>query len=470
MRPAPPAALGAIALLGVLPGCTCAPEPTLQPNVVIVLVDTLRSDHLGVHGYARPTSPRIDAFAAQGLDFRRAFAQSGWTLASTTSLLTGLYPHQHRVVRDPAHHEAFGCLVPEVHTVAEAMQDARYATAAFINNTFLAPEFGLNQGFGRYDYQGATNSQHRTAADTVEAALAWWDAQGEQRRFAVVHFMEPHLHYEAPIDLQGRFVPATPPAGLAPTAERPDPMLALQYEDLVPDPESRAWLIGRYDEEILAVDRAFGALLDGLDARGAQDQTLVVFTADHGEEFWDHGKFEHGHALWSELTRVPLLVRGPGVPSAQVDTVVEHVDLVRGLLARTGAQVPEGLGGADLFSLLGPYQERSAMSEDCLNGPTCLDLVTRDYRLSANLDTARAAVFPVLAPGVDGPQRGGAEEDAAGQRLMAELIAKRGDLEPTAAVSGGPRVPSADTFAQLAQLGYIDVPNPGEAGPTPCGK
>ncbi len=461
--PAPPAAAGAPAA-----------GPGGGPNIVLVLVDTLRADHLGVYGYDRPTSPRLDAFAAGGTTWTRAYAQSGWTLASVTSLLSGQYPHQHGVVRDSRQPDRFGCLVPAVETLPEALRGAGYATAGFINNTFLAPEFGLKQGFDLYDYKGATNVEHRSADQTVDDALTWWDAQGDRPRFALVHFMEPHLNYEAPADIRGMFAEGPGPDQLAMVPGKADPFVQMQFGELIPSEESKRYTVARYDEEVRTADRAFGRLLDGLQARGQLDGTLVVLTADHGEEFWDHGRFEHGHALWSELTRVPLVAAGPGVSTGRVDTVVEHVDLFQGLVEKAHATRPAASAGEDLFSVTGT--DRLALMENCLYGEPCISVVSQTHRLTFNPLKKYGGVLPILPDGSDGPQVQGPEQGQLGQPLIDALTRRRGGLEPVLAVGGGPRVPSYETFELLSQLGYVDRPDqpaatePGvpAATPDPC--
>ena len=164
-----------------------------RPDIVLVIVDTLRSDHLGCYGYERNTTPNIDAVASEGLQFMRAYAQASWTLPSFVSLWTGLYPHEHRVGRAPDVLDVFGALPPERVTLAEQLQAAGYATGAVINNTFLAPEFGVHQGFGDYMYRGADNTDFRSAAATNDRALSWLSKVEEKPAFLVVHYMEPHM-------------------------------------------------------------------------------------------------------------------------------------------------------------------------------------------------------------------------------------------------------------------------------------
>jgi hypothetical protein len=485
------------ALAGLLVGCDDAPAPDLHtpgavpgavsgaggaasaavktPDVIVVLVDTLRADHLSLYGYKRRTSPRIDAFAEDGAWFSRAYAQSGWTLASVTSLLTGQYPHQHRVVRDSRQPDRFGCLVPEVETLAEGMAGVGYGTAAFINNTFLAPEFGLQQGFDLYDYKGATNLAHRTANQTVDDAMVWWDAHADRPRFAVVHFMEPHLNYEAPTEFRGTFAKGEPPAQLAAVPGGGDPYVAMQFGQLEPTDESRDWAVRAYDEEVLTVDAAFGRLVDSLSERGDLEGTVVVLTADHGEEFWDHDGFEHGHSLWSELTRVPLVVGGPGAPTGRVDTVVEQVDLFQGVLALAGAPRPAASAGEDLFAVARTPAKRVALMENCLYGEPCISVVTDLHRFVFNPMRGFGGVHPILPDASDGPQLQGKLQADAGKLLVEVLRERRGGLAPVEAVAGGPRVPSFETFELLSQLGYVDRPGQDGSGPgggerLPCGQ
>ncbi len=432
-----------------------------RPDIVLVVYDTARADHLGIYGHDRPTSPRLDALARDGMVFSRAYAQSGWTLASFASLLSGQYPHQHRVIRDLKVQSRFGCLTPEQVTLAEAMKRAGYRTAAFVNNTFLAPEFGIQQGFDRYDYKGATNVQFRSAQDTVQTALAWMDeGPAEAPVFALVHFMEPHLDYAPPAAVRGRFAdPKAVPDQLIPR-EGQNPFTLMQVGALKADPATQAYSQALYDEELLAVDQALGALSDGLHQRGRMDRSYLVVTADHGEEFWEHGGFEHGHALWSELTRVPLIVHlpksDPGPRGQRVDTVVEHVDLVRGLLTRAGAPIPATVQGEDIFTVAATGGDRASMQENCLYGPACLSLITQQHRLTFDPQKGAGGVWLVDPDGHERTRLQGEAQTQAATPLVDLLTQRRGNLAPIDAAAG-PKVPSYGTFSQLAALGYVDA-------------
>jgi arylsulfatase A-like enzyme len=467
-----------------------AADPLARPpDVVVVVIDTLRADHLSLYGHERDTSPHLDRLASSGLTFTRAYAQSGWTLASMATLLTGLYPHQHRVARDGCQPEAFGALDPARTTLAEALTARGYRAGAWVNNTFMAPVFGLNQGFSVYDYKGATNDDHRSAAATVDAAMAWLDsppdpADAGKPAFLFVHFMEPHLDYVAPAPHRGRYS-----AGLPSGRVGKIPFAAFQTRQVRPTDEEKVYLEALYDEEIRAADEGLAALVAALEQRKRLENTLLVVTSDHGEEFWEHGGFEHGHALWSELTRVPLVVRGPGVPAGmRTNTVVEHVDLVQGLAARTGARLDPAAGGADIFGVAqGPPLPRAALSDNCLYGPSCVSLTDGEHRLvlrhelvfpegqppgqRPDLSKAqvrpRADVWAMDAEGMESRQLP-AEE---GQKLVPTLArmmeARRGTLAPLTARDGA-AMPDFETFTMLKELGYVDRPDAAAQPQTPC--
>lgn len=448
----------------LMAGCTQqAPlaEPAAraeQPDIVLIVVDTLRADHLGHYGYGRPTSPRLDAWAADAVVFDRAYAHSGWTLTSVTSLLTGTLPHQHQVGRHPQDPTCFGRLPPEVITLPERLQEAGYATGAFINNTFLAPEFGLNQGFDRWDWQGSSEEEIRSAEDTIAAAQTWLAAQ-DQPAFLLVHIMEPHTLYQPAADLLGTFSAATPvPAGQEITGAA---VVAWQTYQSQPTPAQAARAVALYDEEILGVDRALGTLIDGLAARPRADRTLTVLTSDHGEEFWEHGGFEHGHSLMGELTRVPLVVTGSGLPPGRVETVVGHTDLVRALAARAGLAAEAG-GDALALARLGTYAgPRQVISENTLYGPPRVSIVGDRRRLDVRQDLMRATLWEVLPDGRE-TNRVQAPDLAEQIRPLQEaLLAARGSLEPLTAVAGATegcaaRVSDHEVFQQLRALGYLD--------------
>jgi arylsulfatase A-like enzyme len=290
-------------------------EPAALPantSVIVFLTDTLRADRLSTYGFGKPTSPRLDAFAKEAVVFEDAWAQSSWTRPTVASIFTGT---------NPATHGAVGFerpLAERFTTLAEAAKSAGYKTAALVSNHVVHQRFGFAQGFDEWN-DGEPKLYGLSAADVVKRGLAFLD-RTPGPFLLYLHTMEPHAVYEPSDDGFRLFAP--PGEGRRPSR----PML------MRPKLGARAvaYLDGLYQGEIWDNDRAFGALIDGLKERGRLDSTLVVFTADHGEEFYDHGNKGHGQSLYRELTRVPLLARLPGgrrggareaAPVAQVDVL-----------------------------------------------------------------------------------------------------------------------------------------------------
>ncbi|MBN1334974.1 MAG: sulfatase [Deltaproteobacteria bacterium] len=407
----------------------CTPPPPPRPDIVLFVVDALRADALPAWGYDRPSAPHLDDLAARGVVFERAFSHSSWTLPAFASLLTGRLPSEHGAVRDPADRLRFGRLDPDLPTLATLLYDAGWRTAAWVNNVFLAPEFALGRGFDTWDYEGAVGFQERSGTATVDAALAWLDA-GSGPAFLLVHVMEPHLPYLAS-PVRGRFA-GPPPAPFSLPFGDAEILDAIQGRTRVPDDAGRAWIRATYDEEVLDADRALGRLLDGLAARGRLEGTVVAFTADHGEEFWDHGGFEHGHTLYGELLHVPLVLAGPGLGAGRVAVPVQHADLFRTLLALAGVSPPPDVAGADLgASAIGPaLASRPILSEDCLYGPARLAVTRGDERLILNLETRVANLFRLDEQGQsDALVPDGPELEADARPLLEAAFAVRGDLD-----------------------------------------
>jgi len=355
-----PAAAGWRALVAsVLSLCALAcgsPEPR-DRSVVLVVVDALRADHLSLHGYERRTSPELERLATTGLVFEHAYATSPWTLPTFGSLLTGLYPSAHGAgigVSETAEDEGakttgsgrFLTLRTGVPTVAEALAASGYLTGAIVSNPFLDPGFGLDRGFAHYDNFPTDNASHRPADRAVDEALEWVEAAGNTPFFLLLHLFEPHLEYDAPEPFRGRFTASVEFDGEYPVSGLWD------IRSRVPDMSGaeRSFIRAAYDEEIAFVDQQIGRLADELAQRGVLDRGLLVVTADHGEELFEHEGFEHGHALWDEVLRVPLLLFGAGVPSGRRSEAVSSVDVAPTLLAFAGVDFADGLPGVDLLS------------------------------------------------------------------------------------------------------------------------
>jgi arylsulfatase A-like enzyme len=318
------------------PPPTPAPAPLPgRPSVVLYLVDALRADFLGAYGHDAPTSPRFDAFAAESVLFEQASAQSSWTRPSVASLLTGLGVEAHGV-GGLTH-----LLVPEITTLAETLRSAGYRTAALVANGVVSPTLGFAQGFESWNV--GQRLSHRRAAELVQHALAWIDS-APGPFFLYLHTVEPHKPYEPRPEHREPFLF---------DGYRGSRNLAVLLAKPSLAPEERRFLHGAYQGEVRQSDAAFGALLDGLAARGLSQRTLIAFTADHGEEFFDHGGRGHGGTLYREVLHIPLALRVPGaMRKARRDpTPVQQFDVAPTLLGLVGVPAPAEMQGRDLSAL-----------------------------------------------------------------------------------------------------------------------
>lgn len=437
---------------------TCVGCRSQRPkNVVLIIVDTLRADHLGLYGYERPTSPRIDAAARDGTVFEHAFATSSWTLPSVGSMLTGLFPSHHRagvavgaVAREASRKGRFQPLAEGFPTLAQLLSAKRFSTAAIMNNAFLSPRFGIDRGFEVYDHEGGSKRKIRRADEVVDRALEWLDAVAGGPFFLTLHLFDPHIDYDPPPPFRGRF------SG-KPEAEK-------FHEDLkvirrrIRDGESIDWdsLVDSYDEEILFVDDQVGRFLDALASRSLGDDTVVILVSDHGEEFSDHGGFEHGHSMYNELLRVPLIIWHPEVPGGRLAEPVTLVDLVPTILDSVGQPIPGHLPGRSLLPIMtgSRWREpRLLIGEQTLYGPERRAAIRWPLKVISETRTGADSLFELEN---DFQER----EDLAttDPSVTAELARRLNEeLESLAAMAEGDEVElDEETLENLRSLGYID--------------
>jgi arylsulfatase A-like enzyme len=348
----------------------CGGEAPAPRSLLLIVVDTVRADHLGLYGYARPTSTALDAWAQDAAVFERAYASSPWTLPSFGSIFTGQPPAVHGAGTrlDPGPKPNFAPLPRELPALAARLREHGFATAALVENPFLHPDFGVARGFESYRYLFRGFDAPPRADRMVEAALRWLGERDERPFFLMLHLMAPHAPYDPPRDVRGTFTAGytgrfkIPFAGIAPFS-------AAQVNA---SPADRGFIAGAYDEELLGVDRALARLFAAVASERFGERLLVILTSDHGEELFDHGAFEHGHSLHDELLRIPLVVRAPGVRAARIDAPVSHVDLLPTILDALALPAPPGLAGVSLWPLLrggSPPPERVLASERLLWGP-----------------------------------------------------------------------------------------------------
>ncbi len=297
------------------------PASPRHPNIVLVVMDTQRADRLGCYGYDRGTSPHLDALAARGLVFDAAYATSSWTWPATASILTGRWPAEHGVTSNASCY-----LWGSERTLAEVLREQGFRTAAFSGNNLIVASQNFDQGFDHFD----GSSEFRKSDALMPAALAWIERHAAERFFLYLQLVDPHEPHRPLPELAERFdvadLPPGLPAGPPRPGREPDPREeafnvythrllqsehydangVLEPEHAVP-PAHQAFLQRSYDAAVATGDHWFGRLLAKLERLGLDQQTVVVFTSDHG-------RLAHGHTVHEELVRVPLVIAGPGVP------------------------------------------------------------------------------------------------------------------------------------------------------------
>ena len=316
-----------------------------RPNVLLISVDTLRADHLGVYGYERATSPNIDALATRGAVFENAFSTAPWTLPGHMSIFTSMYPSFHKL--ESRHRR----LDPAVQTLTESIKDLGYRTAAFVTHPYLAKHWGFGAGFDLYFRQPRIVPAELQTSSVID----WLDWHLFHRRrgaepqefFLFVHYMDPHETYDAPPPFGNKFT-VDYEGDLSPE----DHLVTMFSERDFPSEADYEYTLALYDGEISYVDHEIGRLLERLDQEGLLDSMVVVLTSDHGEEFKDHGSMGHQSTVHVEQLRVPLIFVAPSafMPGTRVGSQASLVDIYPTLVGILGQAVPPQAQGADLRS------------------------------------------------------------------------------------------------------------------------
>lgn len=323
-----------------------------RPNVLLIVIDTLRADHLGTYGYGRDTSPRIDQLANEGTVYENAIASASWTLPSHASMFTGLFPKDHGT-----HAENFS-LDARFDTLAERLRKDGYRTGGFSNNVWTNDTSGLKQGFEEFQelFQQQDMRQEGISKDDPEtdmggqltnrSVLQWLDGLPEDDRpyFVFINYFEPHLPYRPTRPFDQHFVPeGVRPHNLQRLRSFYSPreygyILRLPFMEV--KPRELEILTSLYDAEIAYTDWVFGQLVDGLRERGVLDETLVVVTSDHGEHLGENHMLSHKLSVYDPLLRVPLVLWNPGLlpEPRRIQAPVQNHDLFGTVLELAGVR------------------------------------------------------------------------------------------------------------------------------------
>jgi len=436
-------------------------------NLLILLIDTQRADHLGFLGSRDVKTPGLDRFAREGVICERCQAPANWTKPSCASVLTGLFPDSHLARSESSK------LSRSVRMVSELVKEAGFATGAFIANGYLAAEFGFNRGWDRYT--NFIREKRPTEAEHVfKESLGWIEQVKDKPFLAYIQTIDPHVPYDPPKPDLKLYDPA-PYDGVIVPRSTGQLLEDIKKGRVVLNPRDKEHLHALYKGEVTYHDRCFDGFVARLKELGLLDQTMIAICADHGEEFYEHGSVGHGHSLYQELLHVPLVFHHPVLAPAgrRIPDVVSLVDIVPTLLEAAGLKAPEALEGASLLPLLagrpfdGPAAGFSSFWSEADNRNLFWSVRLRDFKLLAK-GPARTYLYnlasdPIEATDLDESQTLAlrASRIHLGQFLGAtdkrlwSLPPQKSQVVPPERKEEKATVP-ADLKAQLKALGYVN--------------
>ena len=430
-------------------------------NIVLICVDTLRSDHLSGYDYDRSTTPNLDALAAdEGITFENVYASAPWTLPSVTSVFTSLHAPKHGV------EDQGTSLSEDATTLSELLSGHDWLTAAFVTHIYVSSLFGLDQGFSEFhelsiDWNFREGLQLR-ADQLNQNVLPWLAHHADSRFFLYLHYFDPHWEYNPPGPFRTRF---TDPDYLGPADGTWKHLSSyLPLEQLMP-PEDLQHTEDLYDGEILWTDYQLGLLFDALKVLGLWDDSLIVLFGDHGEEFQEHGSVHHTKTLYEEVLRVPLLVKLPGGRPADVrpriDERVRLIDIAPTILEVAGLEPSPDMEGLSLLpSLEKREDDRDVFTHTRRHQANKISLLTGDWKFIFTYAAGRESVelFDLASDPLEQISIARFQPDLAKRlwqdaegRFETMLRWNREHLAPT-----DPVVLSPDQKEHLRTLGYIE--------------
>lgn len=305
-----------------------------RPNIVVLLLDTLRADHLSIYGHSRNTTPNLDKFGRENAVYLNVMSAAPWTPPSVASIFTGLYPASHRMMPPASRKKAVKTsrgLSSHVHTMAEIFKAAGYYTASVSSNPWIGPEFGYQQGFDSF-----VHISRAKAEEVNNEAFKTLDARKDKSDpfLLYLHYLDPHDPYKPPPEFKALYENAEP----------------LKYGDDQIYADEMQELLKLYDGEISYLDHHLEMLFQRLKSDGLYDDAVIVIVGDHGEQFMEHGRQGHGYYLYNDELHVPLLVKAPDKRSVVNSDTVSTVDIFPTLLELSGLKIPNHLPGVSLFN------------------------------------------------------------------------------------------------------------------------
>jgi arylsulfatase A-like enzyme len=319
------------------------------PNIIILVIDCLRKDHVSCYGYNRETTPTIDSLAQTGWVFEQAYTNAAWTKPAIASVFTSLYPNIHGVV-NPKNSLPDGLL-----TMAEMLKNAGYTTHFFNGgNSFIRKEFNFHQGFDTYHYRSLRS---KTAVDITDDFLKQITNAPKAKFFAYLHYMDAHAPYNK--NEYNSYFTKNKNEYFQPGSDssKVKTIRSLTQTNTLAQ-EDKQYLIALYDGQIRFIDTNIKRIIAYLQQENLFKDTLFIITADHGEEFWEHSNFEHGHTLYNELIHIPLIIAGANTKQANIQTPVSLIDLLPTVIEAAGVSADTStLQGRSLLHLIAQAED-----------------------------------------------------------------------------------------------------------------
>jgi len=353
--------------------CCCKNDQRLiesrVENVVLISIDTLRADYVGVYGHERKVTPNIDRFAEQSIRFNQAFSSSNWTLPAHAGMFSGLMSSGHGAVR------AEDAIRPGTNLLVEHLQRTGMATAAFVSHVYVSEKYGFARGFDTFDYR-----QNRSAADVTDRAVDWLTNRDKEKPFFLF------LHYFDVHDPYGNAPEETPGIVDVPNCRGPITRMDIARATVAKDWERFKCFRQLYESDLMYVDKHLGRMFDHLRSRGLLEETLVIVTSDHGEMLGEYEAADHGLTLFDPEIRIPLLMRFPTSGGGRiVNDLVSVIQLAPTIMEAVG-QPPFP---TDLPGLL-PFLDGAAIGPEWV----CADTHKVQNEMIAVIDSEYKAILP----------------------------------------------------------------------------
>ncbi len=415
-----------------------------KPHILLILMDTLRADHLGCYGYSRETSPNIDAMARSGMFFKNAYTVSPWTNPTIATLFTGQFP---QAIFPPAiHKEAITQVLPEeLNTTAELLKANGYRTIALMDHPGISAELQYDQGFDVFVKLFEKGNFGRWGRTDVDFVLKEFNQQIEaahgKRVFLYLHLVYPHMPYKP-----------VPPY---------DTMFGAGFQKLVK--KERQGIINMYDGEIRQTDELIGKINEQLRKKNLSDETYVLVTSDHGEAFWEHRRFGHGNSYFDEVLRIAMIIGTPEgkAKPIQISAPVSNIDVFPTILQLASVNIPQGTPGKSLLRFMSPAKSteleflfsESTSSKDiyaasCLTG-------NRKYIYEPNMRDVQHHLYHLSEDPAE--MRNRAIDEAAYSDLHQRLLEHQQENEKRRSGLRLKRAePDEETKERLRALGYVD--------------